>query len=285
MKPAAPDAPPVPDEDLAAELAIAHLAAARAAAFIARHWGQDPEVHYKGAINPVSEADLGAERIITALLADRFPDDRVIAEEGGGHAGTTGRTWYVDPLDGTTNFSHGMPHFCVSIASADARGPRVAVIAEPLRRWFFSATRGGGAWLDGRRLAVSAVTRMERALLATGFPYDRHTAHDNNSHRFAAALRRAQGVRRAGSAALDLAYVAAGWFDGFWEDRLSPWDLAAGVLLVREAGGAVTDFAGEALAITADGAGRVVASNGQIHQAIVALIAESDAAFAAGGTT
>lgn len=283
MKPPAPDAPPVPDADLGAELAIAHLAAARAAAYIAHYWGQDPAVHYKGAINPVSEADLGAERIITGLIADRFPADRIIAEEGGGHEGVTGRTWYVDPLDGTTNFSHGLPHFCVSIASADARGPRVAVIVEPLRRWFFTATRGGGAWLDGRRLAVSRVDQMERALLATGFPYDRHTAHDNNSHRFAAALRRAQGMRRAGSAALDLAYVAAGWFDGYWEDRLSPWDLAAGVLLVQEAGGVVTDFVGEALVVGPDGPGRVVASNGRVHGALVELIGESDAVFAAGG--
>lgn len=271
---------PSPPPELVDELALAHLAAARASSVIVGWWGNDPEVYLKGDINPVSEADLGAERVITALIEARFPDDTVIAEEGSGSEGISARTWYIDPLDGTTNFSHGFPHFCVSIASSDADGGRVAVIAEPLRGWVFSATRGGGAWLDGpfgrRRLRVSAAERLDRALLATGFPYDRHTRRDNNSHRFTHALRKAQGLRRAGAAALDLVYVAAGWLDGFWEDHLSPWDHAAGALLVTEAGGRVTDFAGGPVDWSR---GALVASNEALHGALIEMIANADAAF------
>lgn len=265
--------------DLLDDLALARLAGQRAAAFIAHKWRTGVDVAFKGAIDPVTEADLGAERIITELIRARFPEDRVVAEESGAHGGDGPRTWLVDPLDGTTNFSHGLPHFCVSIACADAHGLRVGVIVEPIRRWTFEAARGGGAWLEGRRLGVSATARLDRAVIATGFPYDRHTAHDNNSHRFAAALRVAQGLRRAGSAALDLAYVAAGWLDGYWEARLQRWDLAAGALLVQEAGGRLTDFRGEPWRLGED---RIVATNGRIHDPLLDVLARSDAAFARG---
>lgn len=204
--------------DLLDELAVACLAGQTAAAEIADRWRSGADVRFKGPIDPVTEVDLAAERIIVDLIRARFPDDHILAEETGasGPAGSRQRRWLIDPLDGTTNFSHGLPHFCVSIASADADGPRIGVIIEPLRRWTFTAVRGGGAHLDGRPLRVSATARMDRALVATGFPYDRHTARENNSGYFARALRKTQGMRRAGSAALDLAFVAAGWLDGYW---------------------------------------------------------------------
>jgi myo-inositol-1(or 4)-monophosphatase len=198
----------------------------------------------------------------------------VVVSEEAGRVGPEGgaRWWWVDPLDGTTNFSHGFPHFAVSIASEDADGLRVGVVLEPLSGRCFSASRGGGAFLDGRRLSVSAVPDLDAALLATGFPYDRRTNPDNNVHRVAHLIRRCQGIRRAGAAALDLAYVAAGWLDGYWEDRLKPWDLAAGALLVREAGGLVTAFGGQPLDLVA---GQCVASNGRVHPALTLAVDES----------
>jgi len=264
------------DSALAGELELARIAAGRAAAEIRGRWRSGGAVRFKGPIDPVTEADLAAERIILDVIRSRFPDDRILAEESGltgdvppdTHAG--GRRWFVDPLDGTTNFSHGLPHFCVSIASADADGPRVGVIVDPVRRWTFDAVRGGGARLDGQPIGVSVTRRVDRAILATGFPYDRHTAKDNNSARFSRALRMAQGLRRAGSAALDLAFVAAGWLDGYWEYRLNPWDLAAGALLVREAGGRVsTPGGGPWYVHDAD----IVATNGALHPRLLALLA------------
>ncbi len=263
--------------DLLDDLAIARLAGQRAGALIAEKWRSGVRVRFKGPIDPVTEADLAAERVITDLIRRRFPRDRIVAEEGGIDDGQgSGRSWFVDPLDGTTNFSHGLPHFCVSIACADADGVRVGVIVEPTRGWVFDAVRGGGARLDGAPLSVSAAERLERAVLATGFPYDRHGAPDNNSHRFAHLLRAAQGLRRLGSAALDLAFVAAGWLDGYWERRLNSWDLAAGALLVREAGGVISDHQGRDWRVDA---GEIVAANPGLHPPLLAALAESDALF------
>ncbi|MCA9545043.1 MAG: inositol monophosphatase [Myxococcales bacterium] len=259
----------------AAELAVARHAAEQAGRIIAARWDQGVTPAYKGAVDLVTEVDLAAEAKIVQTLAQSFPADHIVAEEGSGegteHAGD--RTWFVDPLDGTTNFAHGFPHFCVSIALADAQGLAVGVIHEPLRRWTFWATRGGGAWRDGQRLQVTAVDRLDRALLATGFPYDRHTNPDNNLDRFGAALTVAQGMRRAGSAALDLAAVAAGWFDGYWEDRLKPWDLAAGALLVAEAGGRVTDLAGGPLDLST---GRALAAGPALHPHLLARLCQAN---------
>lgn len=264
----------------AAELAIAQRAAVIAGRLIATAWDQAATVEFKGEVDLVTDTDRAAEAAIVPLLAQQFPADAIIAEEGGGREGGP-RAWHVDPLDGTTNFSHGFPHFAVSIALVDADGPLVGVIHEPLRRWTFSATRGGGAWLDGRPLAVSRTATLDRALTATGFPYDRRTARDNNIHRADAVLRSAQGLRRAGAAALDLAFVAAGWLDAFWEDRLSTWDLAAGVLLVTEAGGTVTARDGRALVLTS---GDVLATNGHVHAEAAACLRAADARFNAGET-
>jgi myo-inositol-1(or 4)-monophosphatase len=253
----------------AAELAVARHAAEAAGLIIAQHWATGVPVDFKGDIDLVTAVDHACEVLVLKALGESFGDDTIVGEEGGGQTGTSGRTWYVDPLDGTTNFSHGVPHCCVSIALFDAEGPAVGVIHDPIRRWTFYATRGGGAWRDGLRMQVSKTETLERSVLATGFPYDRRSNPDNNLGRTGALLQRIQGIRRAGSAALDLAWVAAGWLDGYWEDRLKPWDVAAGVLLVTEAGGLVGDLLGGDFELSA---GRLTASNGLVHDALVAAL-------------
>lgn len=248
-----------------AALAIARAAAERAGALIRARWETPLEVQHKGEVDLVTEVDLAAEAEVLSVLRTAFPQDRIVAEESGGEAGG-GRVWYVDPLDGTTNFSHGLPHFCVSIGLVDDDGPLVGVIHEPIRRWTFHAVRGGGAWRDGHRLRVTSRADLGTSLLATGFPYDRRTNPNNNMREAAWMIRRCVGLRRAGAAALDMAYVAAGWLDGYWEGKLKAWDIAAGTLLVTEAGGTVTGLYGEPLDLAA---GHVTASNGHIHAAIV----------------
>ena len=262
----------------AAELAVAIASAERAGAMIAERWDRSFEIRHKGAVDLVTEVDLAAEAIVVGDLTTAFPEDRILAEEGGQSGARSGRMWFVDPLDGTTNFSHGVPHFAVSIGLWDDAGPAVGVIHDPVRAWTFWAVRGAGAWRDDQRLFVSEVTALPDALLATGFAYDRRTNPDNNIHRVAHMLVRSRGLRRAGAAALDLAYVAAGWLDGFWEAQLSPWDIAAGILLIKEAGGAVTGLHGEPIAVDR---GHLVATNAHVHEALVEAIIEADARFAA----
>mgnify|MGYP003952626305 CR=1 FL=1 len=245
---------------------------------IASHWDRGIEVQHKGAVDLVTKVDLAAEAIIIEALTAAYPEDRILAEEGGATGADGDRLWIIDPLDGTTNFSNGFPHFAVSIGLWDATEPLVGVIYDPIREWTYWATRGGGAWRDDRRLSVSAAQGLSDSLLGTGFPYDRQTNPNNNTHRFAALLKRCLGVRRAGAAALDLAYVACGWLDGFWETRLSPWDMAAGVLLIQEAGGQVTGLHGTPMDMAT---GHLTATNGHVHDALVAQLIEADARFAA----
>ena len=254
------------------ELVVARAAAEAAGLAIRARWDQGIDVRHKGEIDLVSEADLVAESIIVERLRGAFPGDRVIAEEGGGHGDDGERVWYVDPLDGTTNFAHGFPQFAVSIGLADAEGLRAAVVHAPVYGWTFYAARGAGAWLDGRRLKRGRARDLDHALLATGFPYDSRTAVDNNVDRFGHLLRKCQGIRRAGSAALDLAFTAAGWLDGYWERKLQPWDLAAGCLLASEAGCTLTDFDGGPADFRT---GAVVVSNGRIHVELLRALAEA----------
>ncbi|MBU0551994.1 inositol monophosphatase [Myxococcota bacterium] len=254
-----------------AELGVARQIAESAGRLIAAAWDQGRAVSFKGEVDLVTEIDLAAEALIVEGLSRACPQDRIVAEEGGGRREAAARTWYVDPLDGTTNFAHGFPQLCVSIALVDATGVALGVVHEPLRRWTFYATRGGGAFRDGAPLKVSQTPRLEGALLATGFPYDRRQNPDNNVDRLAAFLKRGQGIRRAGSAALDLAFTAAGWLDGYWEDRLSPWDLAAGLCLVQEAGGRATGWGGAPPDLLK---GALIASNGHIHEEMLQVIAD-----------
>ena len=227
-------------------------AARRGGAVLREKWGTHRTIDYKGGIDLVTDADRASEDEVLGFLTRRFPGSAVLAEESGarsavsGASGTAGAglRWFVDPLDGTTNYAHGVPHFAVNVAVSDGAGLAAGATFEPLRGEMYLAGRGEGAWLGAQRLAVSRTEDLGRALLCTGFPYDIQQDPDPLLRLFRAYLQRSRAVRRFGAAALDLAYVASGRFDGFWEARLKAWDVAPGILLVREAGGCVADFMG-----------------------------------------
>jgi myo-inositol-1(or 4)-monophosphatase len=228
------------------------------------------DIEMKGDKNLVTEVDKESERLIVEHLLSRFPGHDIIAEEGDYPTSGSPFRWIIDPVDGTTNYAHGFPWFCSSIG-LELDGELIAgVVHNPVHDELFTATKGGGAWLNGVRLSVSARAPLANALLGTGFPYDCATDPANNFASFIDFQKSARGIRRAGAAALDLAYVAAGRLDGFWELKLKAWDVAAGVLLVREAGGVVTTFDGSAYDIFN---GRIVASNSLIHDEMVAMLA------------
>lgn len=223
-------------------------------------------VELKGGIDLVTDADRASEAAVLELLRSRFPGHAVLAEESGlTEAGRTHR-WIVDPLDGTTNYSHRVPHFCVSVAVEGPEGLLAGAILDPVRGELFAAGKGLGATLNGSPMRASQVGSLEGALLSTGFPYDIHERPEAPLGLFNRFIRRAQGVRRMGSAALDLAYVACGRFDGFFEFGLRPWDIAAGALLVSEAGGRVTRIDGRPLELSN---GDVLAANGPLAEALL----------------
>jgi myo-inositol-1(or 4)-monophosphatase len=226
----------------------------------------------KGAIDLVTEVDLECERFCRAVLAERFPDHDILAEElssGPAEAARARYRWVFDPLDGTTNYAHGLPIYCASLAlELDGRAI-VGAIFDPSRQELFTAERGGGAFLNGMPLRPSATTAIGDALLVTGFPYDVHRKLDELVSMFHAFLGASRAVRRLGSAALDLCYVAAGRFDGFWEQHLKPWDVSAGALIVEEAGGRVTGMDGSPFDPVA---AHLVASNGPVHDAMLQVI-------------
>lgn len=248
------------------DLELAVAAAETAAALIRRHAGERA-ADYKGATNPVTAADREGEAAIVGLLAEHRPDDGILTEEGSDAESSSGRRWVIDPLDGTVNFIHGIPHVAVSIALEDGDGTAVGVVHDVFRDEVFTAVRGEGTRLNGEPIAVSPTDALNRALVVTGFPYDRHTHARRYTDVVAAVLERVEGVRRLGSAALDLAWVAAGRFDGYWEFKLQPWDIAAGLLLVTEAGGAVSSSDGSAASHH-----DVVASNGRVHEPLREVI-------------
>lgn len=231
------------------------------------------DVTLKGDKNLVTEVDRESERLIVGHLLGSFPDHCIVAEEGEYLQSDSPFRWIIDPLDGTTNYAHGFPWFCVSIGLESAGELVAGVIYNPLHDELFTATRGGGAFLNGQRLHVSTRSPLQNTLLGTGFPYDCARDPANNFDNFTAFQKAARGIRRAGAAALDLAYVAAGRLDGFWELKLKPWDVAAGVLLVREAGGTVTTFDGSAYNVFNH---RIVASNGLIHEEMTAMLTTLD---------
>jgi myo-inositol-1(or 4)-monophosphatase len=226
-------------------------------------------VTLKGDKDLVTEVDRESERLIVGHLLKSFPDHCIVAEEGEYPHGAAPFRWIIDPLDGTTNYAHGFPWFCVSIGLESAGEMVAGVIYNPLNDELFTATKGGGAFLNGHRLQVSARSPLANTLLGTGFPYDCASDPDNNFGSFITFQKAARGIRRAGAAALDLASVAAGRLDGFWELKLKPWDVAAGVLLVREAGGTVTTFDGSDYDVFNH---RIVASNGLIHDEMTAML-------------
>lgn len=219
--------------------------------------------------NLVSEIDKGSEERIIGIIRRHFPNHAILAEESGASTAASDYKWVIDPLDGTTNFLHGVPIFCVTIG-IEYKGEIVAgVVYDPNLDELFTAEKGSGAYLNGKRLAVSTTSKLIESLLVTGFPYDIAQNPENAIGHFVNFLIEARGIRRLGSAALDLSYVAAGRFDGFWEVNLNPWDMAAGVLFVREAGGRVTDFAGAESSIYKK---QVLASNGRIHEAMLQVL-------------
>ena len=233
-------------------------------------FGQVIRVDKKGAIDLVTEVDLAVEREFRELIAERFPDHHVLAEEMGGSAAVpAGPCWVFDPIDGTTNYAHGLPIFCSSLALEIDGVPEVAAVYDPTRRELFTAERGAGAFLNGQPLRVSQADHLIDAMLVTGFPYDVHARVNEIVGLFGAFVAHARAVRRLGSAALDLCYVAAGRMDGFWESDLKAWDIAGGALIVAEAGGRVTGTDGSAFASRA---GHVLASNGRLHEAMLAVI-------------
>ncbi len=287
---------------------LGRRAALAAGAVLRQNYHTPHHITLKSAIDPVTESDLQSQEIIIALIRQAFPDHGFLAEESGvgqggegqelsppprslpqspeGSAGgAVGRPvasgpwpspqpqpcrWIIDPLDGTVNYAHGFPMFCVSIAFEAKGCLEYGVVYDPLRDELFEARAGGGAWLNSRPIGVSTTDRLERALLATGFPYDIRKRLPQTMARLGRVIARSQGVRRAGSAALDMCYVACGRFDGFWEENLKPWDTAAGVLIVAEAKGQVSTFDGAPFELTSP---NIAASNGSLHGAILEALA------------
>ncbi len=263
MAPAAPT-------DWAAIFTLAVTLARQAGEELRRRFGQRPAMTLKGALNPVTAADLASETLIRAGISRHFPTHAILGEEQGESGVSGSLRWIVDPLDGTVNYAHTFPHFAVSIAVADQDTVQVGVVYDPIRDELFTARRGEATCLNGVPVQVSSTSDLQRALLATGFPYDRHVRADNNHREFEAFSLACQGVRRPGTASLDLAYVACGRLDGYWEQNLSPWDVAGGALLVDGAGGHLSTYSGAPY----DGTGhQVVASNGHLHAAMLAKLA------------
>ena len=234
------------------------------------------EITKSSAFDVVTEADREVESLIISALQQHFPDYHIVGEEGGGIGAPIDQAeyrWYVDPVDGTTNFANRIPMFCTSIALTDRdMTPLLGVVYNPVNDELFAAVHGEGATLNGKKLVVSGTTSLQESVVASGFPYDKATAPDNNLAEWGRLLTRTRGVRRMGSAALDLCYVATGRFDGYWEQKLNPWDFLAAALCVSEAGGTVTNVAGETGRSLYQGR-YVVASNGHIHTDFLAALA------------
>jgi myo-inositol-1(or 4)-monophosphatase len=249
---------------------VSRRAAHSAGALLREQWQQPKQITFKGAIDLVTSVDRDCERLIVGLLRQNFPEHAIVAEEETNDVGDSqGYRWIIDPLDGTTNFAHGYPHFCISIALEYASEMILGLVYDPLRRETFEARRGAGATLNGAAIRVSGVKDLDTSLLATGFPYDRREHPDYYLSFFKAFMLRSQGIRRNGSAALDLCYVACGRVEGFWELKLRPWDIAAGALIVAEAGGTLSDFAGDDFSINGN---ETLASNGLIHDEMLEVL-------------
>jgi myo-inositol-1(or 4)-monophosphatase len=236
-----------------------------------QHFQKDLSIYHKGETNIVTDVDLKCQERIMSLIGKEFPDDYVVSEEKDNIFDGHKNRWIVDPVDGTTNYAHGYPFFCTSIAYEVKSEVVCGVVYNPIFDELFVARTGKGSFLNGQRLKVSTTAHMRQCLLVTGFPYDLSTNSRNNIDHFIAFLYKAQAVRRDGSAALNLCYVAAGRFDGFWELKLNAWDTAAGVIVLEEAGGKITGLKGEPFGIYK---GQVVASNGLIHNEMLRVLEE-----------
>ena len=252
---------------------VAVETARRAGALLSAEVGKRRQIAFKGSpTNLVTEMDRRSEGLILEALHAEFPGDAILSEERGTVGGPSSRRWIVDPLDGTTNYAHGIPIFCVSLALEVDGLTRLGVVYDPNLDECFVAERGKGAWLHGERLSVSEAATLNESLVATGLPYNIRETSRNNLAEFAAFSLRCQGVRRMGSAVLYFCYVAAGRLDGYWELRVGPWDAAAGALIVEEAGGRVTNLEGGPLDPERP---EVVASNGRLHEEMLRILKEA----------
>lgn len=245
--------------------------AREAGALLANYFERRVPFELKGEFDLVTEADRASEKLVVERLRSYFPSHTIVAEEGGGLEQSSEYRWFVDPLDGTTNFAHSFPMFNVTLGLERAGEMVAGVIYDPIRQEMFTAERGAGAYLNNRRVRVSATSRMADSLASTGFP-SRKRHHNVNIHFYYQLAMASHGVRRTGSAALDLAYVASGRLDFFWEFGLKPWDMAAGILLVREAGGRATDMRGAAHTVT--GSEHLLADNGILHEEVLQIFQE-----------
>ena len=233
------------------------------------HYGNRFRIEKKSANDLVTEADLASERVVIDTISNAFPDHTVVAEESGERPGSDSFSWLIDPLDGTTNFAHGIGLFAVSIAFVHQGVPEVGVVLNPVSGELFAAVSGQGATLNGRPIRVSQTESLTDGLLATGFPYNSNEIRDPLMQRLSRGLGASRGVRRLGAAALDLSFLACGRFDGFWEQNLKPWDTAAGTVIAGEAGARITDFDNHPFRVTADS---ILATNGRIHTEMINLM-------------
>ena len=251
-------------------LSAAQNAAHQAGALLKDNWLKAKTIEVKtDIVDLVTNVDKASDALITQLLRTQFPTHQIIAEESAISGQPSDYRWYIDPIDGTTNFAHSFPHFAVSIALTHQTQGIVGVVYDPLRDELFCAARGDGATLNGHPIRVSPTPQLDQSLVLTGFPYDRRKRSEYYLRFYQAFMLRTQGVRRCGSAALDLCYVASGRADAFWEWRLHPWDTAAGSLIVEEAGGKMSDFSGQLFDIADE---QTLASNGQVHAEMVEVL-------------
>ncbi len=243
--------------------------AKKAGRILRRRYGKDIQISHKGEINLVTDVDLASEKMIKESIKAKFKNHAIVAEESFSENVDSPFCWFVDPLDGTTNYAHTYPFFAVSIAFSVEGEILFGVVYDPFRDELFYAKKGCGAFLGDKKISVSEQNLLSKSLLCTGFPYDLREDENNNLDHFKNFIYRALAIRRDGSAALDLCYVACGRFDGFWELKLYPWDMAAGVLIVEEAGGKVTDFSGGPFSVWKR---EVVASNSKIHEEMLYVL-------------
>lgn len=244
-------------------------AAKKAGLILKKNIGKAHSIEFKGAIDIVTEMDKKAEDLIIKTIKKEFPEHGILTEESSEQKTGSEYRWIIDPLDGTTNYSHGFPVFCVSIALERNGEIMLGVVYNPMLKELFTAEKGKGAYLNNKKIKVSNIKELTKSLLATGFPYDVRTSKRNNIANFANFAVKAQAIRRAGSAALDMCYVACGRFDGFWELKLKPWDTAAAMLIIKEAGGMVTDFNGGSFSFSSS---ETLASNGLIHADMISVL-------------
>ncbi|MBW1841395.1 MAG: inositol monophosphatase [Deltaproteobacteria bacterium] len=252
---------------------IGIAAAYKGGSVLRSHLGRLSNVKKKGPIDLVTDADTGSEKVIIETIARAFPDHAILAEESGLKQGKSDLTWIIDPLDGTTNFTHQLDLFSVSIACALKGDIVVGIVFLPTTGQLFAAAKGKGATLNGRAIKVSTADTVSESLLVTGFPYDHQKIHGEIMQRFSNCLKVSQGVRRLGSAAIDLCFVACGRFEAFWEQNLKPWDTAAGILIAEEAGAVITDFSNSPFTIDKK---EILATNGKIHDEMISLMEIKD---------